>query len=234
MHTKKLQPFVRNRVAKILEKIGNHTWRHVTINKSPVDHIFRGVDPNAIDGLDLWRSDECFRVLLKKDNLPPLQWKLGRIVRLYSGADGINRMADIRHQTELCAELLVKFAFFQTALKCIPIERQAFTARGMFKRTISTSLYGAAYTRAHTGGWSRPPERAASHIKVAFGRLRAIRAEQLSLPARSFVWPSADNTRCLTRPALPSDTNKARYRTKLGMERVGGAGAGAGARAPLI
>lgn len=35
-------------------------------------------------------------VLIKEDNLPPLKWRLGRVVRLYTGRDGVSRVADIR------------------------------------------------------------------------------------------------------------------------------------------
>ncbi|XP_063631344.1 uncharacterized protein LOC134802640 [Cydia splendana] len=35
-------------------------------------------------------------VLLKEDNLPPLKWRLGRIVSVFPGQDGINRVADVR------------------------------------------------------------------------------------------------------------------------------------------
>lgn len=35
-------------------------------------------------------------VVIKDDNLPPLRWKLGRIVKVIPGADGISRVADIR------------------------------------------------------------------------------------------------------------------------------------------
>lgn len=38
-------------------------------------------------------------VLIKDDNLPPLNWRLGRIVRLYPGSDGVSRVADIRTGT---------------------------------------------------------------------------------------------------------------------------------------
>ena len=33
--------------------------------------------------------------LIKEENLPPLRWKLGRIVRIHPGADGISRVADL-------------------------------------------------------------------------------------------------------------------------------------------
>lgn len=38
-------------------------------------------------------------VLIKEDNLPPLKWKLGRVIKLHPGADGINRVATVRTST---------------------------------------------------------------------------------------------------------------------------------------
>lgn len=38
-------------------------------------------------------------VLLKDDNLPPLKWKMGRILRVFPGRDGISRVAEIRTAT---------------------------------------------------------------------------------------------------------------------------------------
>lgn len=38
-------------------------------------------------------------VCVKQLNLPPLQWKLGRIVELHSGADGMARVATFRYPT---------------------------------------------------------------------------------------------------------------------------------------
>ncbi|XP_072940687.1 uncharacterized protein [Epargyreus clarus] len=35
-------------------------------------------------------------VVIKEDNLPPLKWKLGRVVRLHPGTDEISRVADIK------------------------------------------------------------------------------------------------------------------------------------------
>lgn len=35
-------------------------------------------------------------VLIKDDNLPPLKWSLGRIIKTFPGADGISRVADIK------------------------------------------------------------------------------------------------------------------------------------------
>ena len=38
-------------------------------------------------------------VLLKEENTPPLKWRLGRIVKLYPGADAVTRVVDI-HTTK--------------------------------------------------------------------------------------------------------------------------------------
>ncbi|XP_028040654.1 uncharacterized protein LOC114250816, partial [Bombyx mandarina] len=35
-------------------------------------------------------------VVIKDNNLPPLKWRLGRVVRTMPGSDGISRVADIR------------------------------------------------------------------------------------------------------------------------------------------
>ncbi|PZC80228.1 hypothetical protein B5X24_HaOG215034 [Helicoverpa armigera] len=34
-------------------------------------------------------------VLLREANLPPLQWRLGRVTRLHPGPDGVSRVADV-------------------------------------------------------------------------------------------------------------------------------------------
>ncbi|XP_048006242.1 uncharacterized protein LOC125241692 isoform X1 [Leguminivora glycinivorella] len=35
-------------------------------------------------------------VLVKEDNLPPLKWRLGRVVALFTGNDGVSRVADVK------------------------------------------------------------------------------------------------------------------------------------------
>lgn len=35
-------------------------------------------------------------VLLKEDNLPPLRWKLGRVIQVSTGKDGVIRIATVR------------------------------------------------------------------------------------------------------------------------------------------
>lgn len=48
-----------------------------------------------------WKSrtqdlEKDMMVLIKEDNLPPLKWKLGRILRTHPGKDGVSRIADVR------------------------------------------------------------------------------------------------------------------------------------------
>lgn len=48
-----------------------------------------------------WRScagqlEKDTLVVLKDDHLPPLRWKLGRIVSVYPGKDGVSRVADVK------------------------------------------------------------------------------------------------------------------------------------------
>ncbi|XP_063890370.1 uncharacterized protein LOC126056266 [Helicoverpa armigera] len=38
-------------------------------------------------------------VLIKEDNLPPLKWRLGRILHTFPGKDGVSRVADIKTAT---------------------------------------------------------------------------------------------------------------------------------------
>lgn len=49
----KLKHFVRNRVAEVLDKAGNCTWRHVPTNKNTTDLISRGVDISNLQDLDM-------------------------------------------------------------------------------------------------------------------------------------------------------------------------------------
>lgn len=65
MMPNKLQPFVRNRVAEIVEATGNHVWRHVPTTQNPADFISRGVNIISLETLDLWWSGPSF---LQDDN----------------------------------------------------------------------------------------------------------------------------------------------------------------------
>lgn len=38
-------------------------------------------------------------VIIKEDNLPPLKWKLGRVIKVHPGVDGINRVATLQTTT---------------------------------------------------------------------------------------------------------------------------------------
>ncbi|CAK1593094.1 unnamed protein product [Parnassius mnemosyne] len=56
----KLQPFVRNRVAEILDKASDHKWGHVPTDRNPADLISRGIDISALARLRLWWSGPEF------------------------------------------------------------------------------------------------------------------------------------------------------------------------------
>ncbi|XP_060522793.1 uncharacterized protein LOC132699841 [Cylas formicarius] len=47
-------------------------------------------------------------VVLKEDNLPPLQWRLGRIDSIHPGADGVPRVVTVRTQTGLIKRPVIK------------------------------------------------------------------------------------------------------------------------------
>lgn len=47
-------------------------------------------------------------VLLKDDNLPPLRWKLGRVINLHPGDDGIVRVATVKTTTGIFKRGVVK------------------------------------------------------------------------------------------------------------------------------
>jgi len=47
-------------------------------------------------------------VLVKDDNLPPQRWRLGRVVELHPGADGISRVATLRTTKGLIRRAAIK------------------------------------------------------------------------------------------------------------------------------
>lgn len=49
-------------------------------------------------------------VLIKDDNLPPQCWKMGRIVKLYPGADGLVRVVDVKTQSGIFKRPIHKLA----------------------------------------------------------------------------------------------------------------------------
>ncbi|XP_076383559.1 uncharacterized protein LOC143260822 [Megalopta genalis] len=54
-----------------------HKWQHSTTSKLAVDSL----------------------VIIREDNLPPLQWSMGRIVQVHPGTDGVIRVATVRTST---------------------------------------------------------------------------------------------------------------------------------------
>nr|CAI5830786.1 unnamed protein product [Callosobruchus analis] len=47
-------------------------------------------------------------VLIKEDNVPPMNWKLGRVVNLHQGKDGVNRVATVNTQSGLLKRSFAK------------------------------------------------------------------------------------------------------------------------------
>lgn len=74
---------------ELIEKIRQHFW-----DRWQREYI------SELQQRTKWRTPQrelaCGDVVvLKEDNLPPLQWRLGRVCRLYPGTDGVNRVADL-------------------------------------------------------------------------------------------------------------------------------------------
>lgn len=38
-------------------------------------------------------------VLIREDNIPPLKWRLGRVIKITAGSDGVVRVAEVRTST---------------------------------------------------------------------------------------------------------------------------------------
>ncbi|XP_063824326.1 uncharacterized protein LOC135073976 [Ostrinia nubilalis] len=69
-------------------------------------------------------------VLLKEDGLPPLKWKLGRIVKVFPGAsDGICRVADIQTANGIVRRSFSKIVPLLPE-EDVSVEGRAFNARG--------------------------------------------------------------------------------------------------------
>ncbi|XP_073941899.1 uncharacterized protein [Choristoneura fumiferana] len=74
---------------ELIEKIRQHFWER-----------WRREYISELQQRTKWRTPQrelaCGDVVvLKEDNLPPLQWRLGRVCCLHPGKDGVNRVADV-------------------------------------------------------------------------------------------------------------------------------------------
>ncbi|KAJ0176241.1 hypothetical protein K1T71_008415 [Dendrolimus kikuchii] len=73
-----------------IEKLRQHFWERWS--KEYVSELQQRTKWRSnTDGLQLNSL-----VVIKEDNIPPLKWKLGRIVAIHPGRDGIVRVADIK------------------------------------------------------------------------------------------------------------------------------------------
>lgn len=62
-------------------------------------------------------------VAIKEDNLPPLQWRLGRIISVFTGKDGVSRVASIK-----TADTTIKRAFSKICPLLMPDDPPAMHA----------------------------------------------------------------------------------------------------------
>lgn len=53
-------------------------------------------------------------VILKEEHLPPLQWRLGRVTRLYPGPDGVSRVADVLSNRGIVRRAINKMCIIAT------------------------------------------------------------------------------------------------------------------------
>lgn len=66
-------------------------------------------------------------VIIKEVALPPMKWNLGRINNVYSGVDGVSRVADIRTNKGLITRAFYRISPFP--LHNGPLESQNFQSR---------------------------------------------------------------------------------------------------------
>lgn len=74
---------------KVLEQMRQHFWK-----RWQAEYV------TELQQRMKWKSrckdlKEGDLVIIKEDNIPPLQWRLGRVSKLYPGDDGVPRVADV-------------------------------------------------------------------------------------------------------------------------------------------
>ncbi|XP_036346483.1 uncharacterized protein LOC118755767 [Rhagoletis pomonella] len=84
---------------KVLHHQFSTRWKTEYLQELHKRHKWKGKEPNiAVEDL----------VVIKEDNLPPNDWRLGRIVKLYPGPDQNVRVADIRTQKGIITRNIAK------------------------------------------------------------------------------------------------------------------------------
>ncbi|KAJ0184405.1 hypothetical protein K1T71_000828 [Dendrolimus kikuchii] len=113
-------------------------------------HFWKRWSKEYISELQLrtkWRTENSplkidALVVLKEDNLPPLKWKLGRIVAVHPGSDNVARVADIKTSSGVIRRSFSKICPLPLD-DGSTVERQAFNARGHVHEVKDTeSLLG--------------------------------------------------------------------------------------------
>ncbi|XP_076660041.1 uncharacterized protein LOC143363331 [Halictus rubicundus] len=80
------------------------TWQHIQKLKQHFWNRWYKEYLNEMTSRSRWSSGthpikEGTIVLLREDNVPPMQWPLGRVIKVYPGSDGIVRAATVRTAT---------------------------------------------------------------------------------------------------------------------------------------
>ncbi|XP_076230267.1 uncharacterized protein LOC143176322 [Nomia melanderi] len=89
-------PTTRLNRYELIQQMFQHFWQRwqkECIHHMQQRHKWQQNSPNKIEIDTL--------VIMKEDNQPPLQWKLGRVVQLHPGRDGITRVASLRTSSGL-------------------------------------------------------------------------------------------------------------------------------------
>lgn len=94
---------------ELIEKIRQHFWER-----------WRQEYISELQQRTKWRIEQqgltCGDVVvLKEDNLPPLQWRLGRVCRLYPGSDGVSRVADVTTSRGIIRRAINKLCLLPTS-----------------------------------------------------------------------------------------------------------------------
>ncbi|XP_061721102.1 uncharacterized protein LOC133527922 [Cydia pomonella] len=99
---------------KMLEKMRQHFWQRWS--KQYISELQTRTKWQT-HGQDIVHNS---LVLVKEDNLPPLKWRLGRVVALFTGNDGVSRVADVK-----TASGVIRRAFTKLCPLLMPPESEA-------------------------------------------------------------------------------------------------------------
>nr|CAH7718715.1 unnamed protein product [Callosobruchus chinensis] len=102
----------RLNVYKHLQKMKHHIWDRWS--KEYISQLQQRYKWKTSRGAEVLK--EGVSVLVKDDNLPPMNWRLGRIVSAHSGSDGVNRVFSVKTQQGLIKRSFSKLCPLLTEL----------------------------------------------------------------------------------------------------------------------